>query len=122
MKAKEYAVILEEGNYDIDAVSKVIQGLLGEISSIAKALNVGTIDGMNRVVQEIRQKWTAICRRTKGLNADGFDKFLMGKGLLDKDCNLNRDLLMKTYGVIRVRRTYIRRGYQLTVKGTFMGA
>lgn len=97
MKAKEYAEIAKAGNYDFESVSKVVQGLLSEISSIAKGRNVSTITGMNGVVQEIRKKWTAICRRTEGLNEDGFDKFLMEKGLIDKDCNLNRALLMKTY-------------------------
>jgi hypothetical protein len=93
MKAKEYAKIAKDGNYDLEAVSKVVQGLLGEISSITKIRNVSTMDGMNRVVQEIRQKWTAICRRTEGLHEDGFDKFLMEKGLINKDCKLDADFL-----------------------------
>jgi hypothetical protein len=89
MKAKEYAKIATEGNYDIDSISKVLLGLMGEISTIAKARNVGAITGMNSIVQEIRQKWTAICRRTEGLNEDGFDRFLMGKGLINRDGTLD---------------------------------
>ena len=97
MKAKEYAKIAIDGNYDLEAVSKVVQGLLGEISSITKARNVSTIDGMNRVVQEIRQKWTAIYRRTEGLNEDGFDKFLMEKGLIDKEGKLTATVLRQKF-------------------------
>ncbi len=97
MKAKEYAAILKEGDYDLESVSKVIQGLLGEISGIAKARNVSTIAGMNRVVQEIRQKWVAICRRSEGLNENGFDMFLKEKGLINSDGVLDYDLLIKIY-------------------------
>ena len=97
MKAKEYAEIVKEGNYDLASVSKVLLGLMGEISSIAKARNVGTITGMNGVVQEIRQKWLAICRRAEGLNKDGFDRFLMEKGLVDKDYKVTRNLMERKY-------------------------
>ena len=97
MKAKEYAEIVKEGNYDLASVSKVLLGLMGEISSIAKARNVGSITGMNGVVQEIRQKWVAICRRAEGLNKEGFDKFLMGKGLIDKDYKVTGNLMERKY-------------------------
>ena len=95
MKAKEYAEIAKEGNYDLESVSKVVQGLLSEISRIAKGRNVSTIRGMNGVIQEIRKKWTAIYRRTEGLNEDGFDRFLMEKGLIDKEGKLNAAVLQQ---------------------------
>ena len=97
MKAKEYAQILIDGNYDIDSVSKVVQGLLGEISSISKARNITSVSRMNAVVQEIRQKWKAIYRRTNGLNEDGFDRFLKEKGFVDEDYKLNEVLLRIKY-------------------------
>ena len=89
MKAKEYAKIAIDGNYDLDSVSEIVKGLMCEISGIARARNVGTLPGMNAVIQEIRQKWVAICRRAEGLNKDGFDKFLVDKGLINKDHTLN---------------------------------
>ena len=97
MKAKEYAQILIDGNYDIDSVSKVVQGLLGEISSISKARNITSVSRMNAVVQEIRQKWKAIYKRTEGITEDGFDRFLKEKGLIDEDYKFNEVLLRKKY-------------------------
>lgn len=92
MKAKEYAKIVIEGNYGIESVDKVINGLLGEITSLCKARNVGTTSGLNGVVQEIRQKWRAISRRAEGLNNDGFDKLLIKNGLLNKDLTINTNI------------------------------
>lgn len=98
MKAKEYAQILKGGNYDTDSVSKVIQGLLGEITSLFEARHIATISGLNGVVQEIRQKWRAVCRRAEGLNIDGFDKFLKDKNIIDDKCNVTDILLREKYG------------------------
>ena len=92
LKAKEYAKIAIEGNYDVHSVSKVVNGLLGEIVTISKGRNVGTTSGLNGVVQEIRQKWKAVCRKAEGLNADGFDLFLIKHGLLNRDLTINTDL------------------------------
>ena len=95
MKAKEYAVIVVDGEYSPESVSKVVNGLLGEITSIAKARNISKVSSMEAVIKEIRQKWYAICNRAEGLNMDGFDKFLVKHGLLDEDLTLSLNTLTK---------------------------
>jgi len=93
MKAKEYALILKEENYSIESVDKIVKGLLDEIISLSKARSVGTLSGLNGVVQEIRQKWVAVSNRSEGcLKKDGFDKYLIKQKLLNMDCSVNENL------------------------------
>lgn len=92
MKAKEYAKIVIDGNYDLESVSKVVQGLLGEITTLSKMRNISTTTALNGVVQEIRQRWKAICRRADGLDVNGFDAFLIKHSLLNKDLTINKDI------------------------------
>jgi len=96
MKAKEYAKELKDSNYDLDSVDKVIKGLLGEIMSLSRVRKVGTLSGLNGVVQEIRQKWVAISNRSEGhLSKEGFDKYLIDRKLLNMDCSLNNNMLLE---------------------------
>jgi len=95
MKAQEYAQDVKDNSYSIESVNRVVQGLLGEITCIAKARNISKVSSMEAVIKEIRQKWVAICNRAEGLNKDGFDKFLVKHGLLGEDLTLSMGILMK---------------------------
>ncbi len=95
MKAKEYAQRVKDDSYSVESVKQLIQDLLGEITSIAKARNISKVSSMESVIRETRQKWIAVCNRAEGLNKDGFDKFLVKHGLLGEDLTLSMGILMK---------------------------
>jgi len=98
MKAKEYAQILKDKNYDNESLDSVIKGLLDEIVSISKARGVKTLSGLNGVVQEIRQKWVAIYNRSDGhLNKNGLDDYLISKRFLNLDCSINVNLFREKF-------------------------
>lgn len=67
MKAKDYiSKYIKDDNYDIKSVSSIIKGLLSEMVEIREKRNIQNTASYNSLVQEIRQKWRAICKLAKG--------------------------------------------------------
>jgi len=63
MKAKEYAAILEEGEWSEEAMEKVMRGFLLEAFELIEARGVKTDAAFFSILEELDTKWQAFIRK-----------------------------------------------------------
>ena len=80
MKAKEYAAILEEGEWSEEAMEKVMRGFLFEASELMEIRHIKTDAALFSIFDELDRKWQAFIRKvTKNPEAtydDGYHELL----------------------------------------------